>query len=506
MDSDDVVVHPELLKDFALRAKKNNIDCIFFRYVYGALFDGKPSLDTFISPEVEQIRERIMRRGAIVWKKRIHETPIPLDPPNYKYTQVKYSDENPMFWLHLGADRFLPKEEMDRRMARNRNLLEMELAEEREVGEADARTLLYLMKILVESDDEKDQKDCVSLGNEYLEKSGWDEERALACSMMARSMGNCGNLNSARDFLLSAIKEYPYSPLLYLYLAKTYFDLRNFRAMKHWLSIGLSIDNETSTMQNLLEMKVLASELTFNYYYFGVRDIRKALPMMEKLYSLVPTQENKKNLEIVTKQNDLDIASEHTHKLMKYLVEQDNEWAIVPLLDTLPQSIKTLPFAVKYYIRYSQPKRWASNEICYFANFGGKHFEKWDGNSLSVGIGGSETAVIRLSEEWTKKGFKVTVYGDPENEIEVNGVVYKPWYMFNPRDKFNIFIQWRNSNLARKVNSKIYLVDLHDVFDSITHERNVDQIDRIMVKSNFHKSFGKEIADEKFAVISNGIS
>ncbi|GIW70209.1 MAG: hypothetical protein KatS3mg101_0956 [Patescibacteria group bacterium] len=85
-------------------------------------------------------------------------------------------------------------------MDRNQRLLEMELKEEREKGEADPRTLLYLMKIYAERKDENLWKECIKMGYEYLEKSGWDAERALACSLMARCMGNLGNHLEAREF------------------------------------------------------------------------------------------------------------------------------------------------------------------------------------------------------------------------------------------------------------------------------------------------------------------
>lgn len=150
------------------------------------------------------------------------------------------------------------------------------------------------------------------------------------------------------------------------------------------------------------------------------------------------------------------------------------------------------------------PRKWKDNEICYFANFGGKHFEPWDGTSLDKGIGGSETAVIRLADAWTKKGYKVTIYGDPMRKGDHNGVAYLPWYYFNYKDSFNIFIQWRSWALASQVKARKFYVDLHDVFSGIdVSSEDLEHIDSFMVKSKYHRSLAPNIPDEKFIVISN---
>ncbi len=507
-DSDDVILNAHLLRDIAQISKEKEYDTVFFEYWYGAKFSGEPSLETFEEVELKQNRERLIKPGRIVWKKRIHETPVPVDDPTYKYSYMPYSKEWPIVWLHLGADRDQSKEAMDKRMARNKRLLEAELEDERKIGEADPRTLLYLMKIYAEEDNDPIiWKKCIEMGREYLTKSGWDQERALCCKLMSQCMGKLGNHEEAKNFLHQAIKEFPYNPLLHLYLARTYFNLKDYRAMKFWMKLGLSLDTEDSgsAMNNILEMKVLGSELMLEYYLYGEKNIRKAYEAAKMLNAINPTENNQHNEDYLYDQKELDIACEHTHQLMKYFTDIQQEQRIAPLIETLPQEIRRLPFANKYYNRYREPKVWGKDEICYFANFGGEHFEKWDGNSLQSGIGGSETAVIRLAEEWTKQGYKVTVYGDPIQDIVVNEVTYLPYYKFNQRDHFNIFIQWRSNYLAGKIKAKKFLVDLHDVFTEIPYLDKTDQIDQIMVKSDYHKDLAPSIPEIKFEVISNGI-
>lgn len=507
MDSDDLIVGAHLLPDIAQIAKKNEYDVVFFDYWYGAKFDGEPSLETYVENELTQKRERLINPRKIKWSKRIHETPVPLDGSNFRYTQVAYSKDYPIAWLHLGGDRDMGEEKMMKKMHRNQRLLEAELADERKQGEADPRTLLYLMKIYAEDDEAEVLQKCIELGEEYLGKSGWDQERAVCLELMGKCMGKLGMHETARDFLMDAIKEYPYNPLLHLYLARAYFNLGDYRAMEFWMKLGMNLDlDETNTsMGNILELKVLSAELMLEFNLRGKRDVRKAYEAARLLNKINPTENNENNEKYMKEMADLDIATEHAHKLLDWCKENKREDLIEKIIDNLPDQIKNLPFMVHYRNQYATPRIWEDNEICYFANFGQGHIEKWDGNSVQKGIGGSETAVIKLAEQWTKKGYKVTVYGDPERETTINGVTYVPFYKFNQKDLFNIFIQWRHPVLAGKVTAKKFIVDLHDVTHPSTFEGKMDSIDKIFVKSKYHRSLLEGIPDEKIQIVSNGL-
>ena len=201
----------------------------------------------------------------------------------------------------------------------------------------------------------------------------------------------------------------------------------------------------------------------------------------------------------------LNDASGHVDKLIEYYSNENEQEAIESVLNSLPSEIEKLPFVSKLKNKHLTPKKWASNEICYFANFGGKHFENWSPKNLAKGIGGSETAVIHLAKEWAKLGYKVTVYGDPgKEEGEHDGVLYLPYYKFNRRDHFNVFIQWRSNSYAGKIKCKKYLVDLHDIFSPADY-RSVDNLDKLMVKSKYHRDIAPDVPDNKFAIIGNGI-
>ena len=59
--------------------------------------------------------------------------------------------------------------------------------------------------------------------------------------------------------------------------------------------------------------------------------------------------------------------------------------------------------------------------------------------------------------------------------------------------------------MVNRVNAKKVLIDLHDVFDGSSHKQKLNQIDKLMVKSLFHRGYAEDIPNEKVEIISNGI-
>ena len=53
---------------------------------------------------------------------------------------------------------------------------------------------------------------------------------------------------------------------------------------------------------------------------------------------------------------------------------------------------------------------WDNNSIVIYSNFP-FHVEDWSPLSLNKGIGGSEEAIIYLSQELVKLGYQITIFG-----------------------------------------------------------------------------------------------
>lgn len=60
--------------------------------------------------------------------------------------------------------------------------------------------------------------------------------------------------------------------------------------------------------------------------------------------------------------------------------------------------------------------------------------------------------------------------------------------------------------MSNIVSSKKFYVDLHDVWNEADYLNRLDSIDGFFVKSKYHRSMGPSIPDEKFIVVSNGVS
>lgn len=506
IDSDDEVVGGEHLKEIASKAIHDDIGVVFFDYWYMCTFNGEPRFKNVAQVDLVQPRERLIKPLTHTWKNRLHETPVPISEMP-KYTRFRYEPpkQNILIVHRDNEQNFLDSD----RMKRNKDLLELQLQDELAVGQADPRTLLNLIKIYVELDDRELWEKVLVMAPEYLEKSGWDEERAICHDKVAQALMRLGRFEEMEKHLIASIGEYPHNIETKLILAEYYLGANQFDKCKHWLDVAMSMDikGHGSSVVAVTPIKIRASKLMLKWAFQVEKDIKKAVEASNMVLGVEPSQENVENHEYLLNLKAMDEACLHIDKLCEYLDSIGQENAIVPLIDKLPVEIRQQPFAIKLRQKYSPSRVWGDKEICYFANFGNKHFEEWSEESLTKGIGGSETAVIQLSKEWTKLGYKIVVYGDPTIPHQsIEGVKYLPYYWFNAEDDFNIVIQWRDNTLAGKIKCKKFLVDLHDIFNSQSFtEEKLKYIDRVMVKSKFHRDLAPNIPDNKICIISNGI-
>ncbi|MEH2223851.1 hypothetical protein [Nostoc sp.] len=101
---------------------------------------------------------------------------------------------------------------------------------------------------------------------------------------------------------------------------------------------------------------------------------------------------------------------------------------------------------------------WDNNSIVIYSNFP-FHVEDWAPPSVKNGIGGSQEAIIYLSEELFKLGYQVTVFNRCGGmEGEYNGVVYQSIDKFNFQDSFNALIfhrAWTQPMMMKVMSKKL---------------------------------------------------
>jgi glycosyltransferase involved in cell wall biosynthesis len=161
----------------------------------------------------------------------------------------------------------------------------------------------------------------------------------------------------------------------------------------------------------------------------------------------------------------------------------------------------TIP--AKYYKLYRSMFR--HDEVCpydivYMCGF---HSIVWDPRDLK--LGGSEQAVVNLSTEWNKKGYRVAVYGAIPLVSHL-GVDYYPFEMFPFHHQFNILILWRLFGLYPiykcKVNAKKIFWDLHDNMLNVNgikdmYESYESKLNYLMFKSQYHKDEFEKMTNRK---------
>lgn len=517
-DADDILQGGQYLKQVAREGFLARLSAIFFTYWYKVDLDENGEVREIV---IEHKRERLIRNdGTYKWIGMLHETLIPQKKENVN--QVFHPE---CIVVHLTTE-----DREDKNLERNISILEAAAKKEQH---KDPRTLLYLAKAYFDKGKVKDLKNrkiwfelAQALLWEYLEgsgkpgepgyqeSSGWNQERAVAWSYIASMFRLEGKLNSALKAINNAIVEDPLMPTYYLDLAMTWTLKQEWEKAEHWLRVAtLTPIPQTTAILNPRDLKTQALEIDYNIA-MAKQDLDRALKASQKLTEIIPNVVGVgERLEMVKALKATNTAAQSVAYLVRYLEMSMEPQKITPLLQSIPNTLKGESFISDIKHKYLPSRVWDDNEIAILC---GPGFEKWSPKNVKTGLGGSESAVVYLSKELTRLGWKVTVFADPQDDTGIyDGVEYKPWHEVDNRDRFNILIIWRAIGFADGEFSanKVYLWT-HDVPNcaDITEER-LGKIDKIMALTNYHRSLFKmskdgefvDIPDDKFFITANGI-
>ena len=242
----------------------------------------------------------------------------------------------------------------------------------------------------------------------------------------------------------------------------------------------------------------------------------EAWASMYKILEMNPNYEPAKNqwkfIDGLKKEKELTTKAV---EIARVLYESGDKEKIKQLIHALPDNVANNQLMTQMAQNIFPAKKWGNKEIAIFA---GPGFENWSPVTIEKqGSGGSEEAVYRLSREFTRLGYKVTVYADPGADRGTQeGVEYKNFYEMNWRDDFNILISWRRADtMDVPVKSKKHYLWLHDVplVREFTPER-LENVDKVIVLSDYHRSLLKPfesegrkygVPDDKIWVSRNGV-
>lgn len=500
LDADDIFRGGDRLKDVVETIKGKDIGAVFFNYLYKVDLkevDGKLIIKQVL---IEHLRERLIRNdNTYKWIAPIHETLIP--QKNTSQTDSQLCDV-----VHMTDD-----SRCGDAIHRNIEILEKQI--EDQGNRKDPRTLYYLAKSYFDLRDKEHwdkAEDLIYkylLGSETNTPSGWGEERAQAWEYLSEIYRERGEFNKAIKCLANALIEDPKFPNFYIDMALVHAHKQDWKNARFWAQLSQAVPYpKTTLVSNPRDMKVRILEVLFNASV-AENNLKEAWAVATQQAELVPDQDiykqRKAAMDALMKQNE---AMTNIVNLANYLKDIGQEHKIPNLIGSIPSELEADPVMTSLRQTYAQPRLWMNNEIAIMC---GRGFEQWSPRSIDKGIGGSEEAVIYLSKELTKMGWKVTVYGDPgDNRGEYDGVTYLPYYFFNIRDKFNILIGWRNVGLFdNKIKSRRNYLWLHDIQNpqEYTKER-VDRIVKIFALSKWHRNNMPNVSDEKFMISANGIS
>jgi glycosyltransferase involved in cell wall biosynthesis len=151
-------------------------------------------------------------------------------------------------------------------------------------------------------------------------------------------------------------------------------------------------------------------------------------------------------------------------------------------------------------------KKWPKNSIVIYT---GNRKQELAYDTLQKGASGSYTAVIKLSQEWAKMGYQVTIYSPCKDKEGIyEGVEYKNYYLFNPQDTFDILIIFQHPYImplpikARKV-----CFEWQDILgeERVYPPEKLKRFDLIFAKCQYQRNLMPFIPDEKFVIATNGI-
>lgn len=422
---------------------------------------------------VSHWRERIVRRSiGWNWKGWVHETLIPDQP-----IRKEMVDFAPV--IHHSDHR-------EQSLNRNHDIL-VQAYEETE----DPRYLHYLA---ISHYTQKNYDLAINLFKQYIEVGGWDEEIYRSLVKISECYYAKKDYDNAIRHGLEAIGFMPELPMAYHAVAQYEFKQKNYKQALEWVKVAvqkkapenMSIYDPTQANRSLLTGALCEYELG-NY--------REAVELVKKV-TVVDVSELLPEFE---KEASIERLRDILPALFKHYKDPKVLW------ESLHDSIKYDSRFRAYREQFTEPETWSKGSIVFFC---GKGYEEWGAHTLANGMGGSEEAVVYLSRELVKRGYRVTVFGEvPEayddwvDKKKNQAVSYRPWQHIDRRDTFDTMIVWRAPQFAGQFKANKILIDMHDKLPEgmVKPFKNATY----MFKSQYHASLYPQITN--YSVVGNGI-
>jgi tetratricopeptide (TPR) repeat protein len=502
LDTDDTVDKPEQIrKNIAIVSAAQHGIYIMYNYAYDEM--GNITVSHYVARIVRNNNSYKWQASILDDTVSVHETLVEVIPRS-KAMSTDFAI------IHHSDD-----ERRTESLVRNIKLLEGMLDRQSETGEVDARTLFYLATHYFDAQSFGEAKELLQ---EYMQLSGWAEERCEALVYLGKIYEKEGKTDQAHHAYLLAIGEYQNSPHPYIELSEIDFKKGRYEESASWIEKCLQLPKPTTTMvQRPMESTFKAYMLAAQAYTnMGGKKLDDASKYVLKALQLRPLDSDAQNARdiidnLINRREDIRAAM----RIVKKFEEIDKD-KIVPFIDSLPAEVQDNPAVLNARHAFTPPKVWGKKSIAIFVGQGPLGI--WGPWSLKDGIGGSEEAVIQMSRQLAKLGWDVTIFATPGERagidtkdpmgIKDGTVLWKQYYEFNPKDEYNVLVSWRNPALFdADIKAKKSYMWLHDVVDKeeFTAER-VAKMDKVIFVGKYHAELYKgTIPEEKWFISGNGI-
>jgi len=476
VDSDDIMDGLDKLRDTI--DGHLTTDAFAFWYLY--------DFDEYRQPTIVHKKTQIVRNdGCVEWAGALHE-----DFKENRSIQMMFVEG--IRRIHLTTEKRIE-------IARKRNV-EVSLGDA-ELNSEDPRVYWNLANsYLGDNRNEEGRETFIK----FISLTNSEEEKYLARCRLGTVEHQLSHRDAAIENLEKAIGMKPHYPDAYFQLGYIYAEYHNWDKAEYYLLMGLKMKPPYHTM-------IVYNPRDYDYnpmmllskVYFQKNRPDLALPFLKGCLQIYP--ENiyiKQMIDEMQKESDrlLEVVT-----VIKELSEETDEAKVIARIDSLSEDLRSHPGLCAIRNKIMVKKESTGKDIAYYC---GMTTHEWNPKLFrEKGFGGSEESVINLSQEFAKQGYNVTVYSNcGHQKIVDNGVTYRPYWEFNPRDKWDKVILWRSPKAVdAEMNTPEIYIDLHDVIPQgeFTPKR-LDKITKVFVKSNAHRVLFPNIPDEKIAIVSNG--
>jgi len=539
LDADDVVDGAERLPALIASMTDKGQQSVLMAYDYAK--DGHGNV------VCKLWRERIIKRGMpnVRWVNNVHEVIINLNfgnaarPENIKIVHRR--------------DVIAP---MRKTVVVNRNYKILKRLVERTKDNIDPRTLFYL------GNEARyiNMSEAIEAYDQYVQKSGWTEERAVAQVSLGELYEALGDMHKAKKEFSVAVAETPNNPDGWFALARlsymkaTKSDYRpDWDACIEQSERGFGLGNPESILAMDPMSRLCKPHIYYNVALNKVGRVEEALAscneglkynpdephlrfnkgLYEKALAEWRRAEQEKNQ--ATSKNEVSISNDErldapprdmppgvltiwAVQIWKHLRRKADYERAKAFLESLPEGMRTdqkvLEAAASTAAVLALPEEKRPRAGLDIIVWTGPAVEWWNpGSQNTGGIGGSETACIEMCRNLVQRGHCVRVYSDcPHMEGNYDGVEY---YHFGKlaSAECDVFISSRQPDAIMKdVRAKATFLWVHDIHvgpGSPELHETLLRYDRILPLSNWHRGFLNQmypwLPEEQVRVTRNGI-